>query len=190
MRQTRFSLALPLAILVIMTAFPMSATAEDEPVHKVILGLIEQAYIEDLDISLDAKLDTGAVSASLSAYDVETFKRGGEDWVRFRLGSEGDDAEQRELPLDHKVRIRRRLADIDDDAKTYTRRPVVRLMICIGERQVPMRVNLTDRRNFSYALLIGAEGLTDLRSLIDPSEEKTAGTPECGMTLGEATDEE
>ncbi|WP_111658008.1 ATP-dependent zinc protease family protein [Isoalcanivorax indicus] len=169
-----------------MTVLPVSAVAESEPVHKVILGLIEQAHVDELDLTVEAKLDTGAVSASLSAYDIEIFERNGDDWVRFRLGTEGDDAEQRELPLDHKVRIRRRLADIDDEAKTYTRRPVVRLMVCIGERQVPMRVNLTDRRNFSYALLIGAEGLTDLRSIIDPSQENSAGAPECGMTLGEA----
>ncbi len=38
---------------------------------------------------LKAKMDTGALTASLSAKDIETFTRDGEDWVRFRLGHQG-----------------------------------------------------------------------------------------------------
>ncbi|MBZ2189264.1 RimK/LysX family protein [Alcanivorax sp. JB21] len=153
--------------------------------HKVIFGLHEHARIEALEVSVEAKLDTGAVSASLSAYDINMFERDGEDWVSFRLGIDGADKDEMELPLDTTVRIRRRLADIDEETqRTYTRRPVVRLMVCIGERQVPMRVNLTDRRNFSYPLLIGSEGLRDMRSLIDPDQEFSAGQPLCSVTLG------
>ena len=152
--------------------------------HKVILGVLEHARIEALDLAVEAKLDTGAVSASLSAYDIDMFERDGDEWVSFRLGVEGADKDKMELPLDTTVRIRRRLADTDEDQRTYTRRPVVRLMVCIGERQVPMRVNLTDRRNFSYPLLVGAEGLRDLRSLIDPDQEFSAGKPLCSVTLG------
>ena len=36
---------------------------------------------------LKAKMDTGALTASLSAKDIETFTRDGEDWVRFRLAT-------------------------------------------------------------------------------------------------------
>ena len=38
---------------------------------------------------LKAKMDTGALTASLSAKDIETFTRDGEDWVRFRLATKG-----------------------------------------------------------------------------------------------------
>ena len=187
MRQRNFLL---FPVLVMLTVSGLPALADDGPVHKTILGLTERARLVDLDISLDAKLDTGAVSASLSAYDVKTFERDGDDWVRFRIGADGLNDEYRELPLDDTVRIRRRLADIDEDARSYTERPVVRLMVCIGDRQVPMRVNLTDRRNFSYPLLVGAEGLTDLRAIIDPSEDASAGAPACDMTLGEVDEDE
>ena len=36
---------------------------------------------------LKAKMDTGALTASLSAKDIETFTRDGENWVRFRLAT-------------------------------------------------------------------------------------------------------
>ena len=36
---------------------------------------------------LKAKMDTGALTASLSAKDIETFTRDGEEWVRFRLAT-------------------------------------------------------------------------------------------------------
>lgn len=172
-------------LLLSLVAAPLGAVAQGgvEIHHKVILGLHEEAQIKELGLALKAKLDTGAVSASLSAYDIEPFMRDGEEWVKFRLGVPGD-AGWRELPLDDTVRIRRRIADMDGDlTQTATSRPVVRLTVCVGEREVPMRVNLTDRRNFSYALLVGAEGLRDLRSLVDPAQAFSSGSPRCTVTL-------
>jgi len=81
--------------------------------HKVILGLHEHALVKEIDHPVEAKLDTGAVSASLSAYDIEMFNQDGKRWVRFRLGAKDADDTLYELPLDDTVRIRRRLSDID-----------------------------------------------------------------------------
>lgn len=178
-------------LLLALLATPLGAMAQGavEINHKVILGLHEEARIKELGLDIKAKLDTGAVSASLSAYDIQPVMRDGEEWVRFRLGV-ADDAGWRELPLDDTVRIRRRIADMDGDlTQTATSRPVVRLTVCVGEREVPMRVNLTDRRNFSYALLLGAEGLRDLRSLVDPAQAFSSGSPRCTVTLANLDDE-
>lgn len=178
-------------LLLALLVTPLGAMAQGavEINHKVILGLHEEARIKELGLDIKAKLDTGAVSASLSAYDIQPVMRDGEEWVRFRLGI-ADDAGWRELPLDDTVRIRRRIADMDGDlTQTATSRPVVRLTVCVGEREVPMRVNLTDRRNFSYALLVGAEGLRDLRSLVDPAQAFSSGSPRCTVTLANLDDE-
>ncbi len=178
-------------LLLALLVTPLGAMAQGavEINHKVILGLHEEARIKELGLDIKAKLDTGAVSASLSAYDIQPVMRDGEEWVRFRLGI-ADDAGWRELPLDDTVRIRRRIADMDGDlTQTATSRPVVRLTVCVGEREVPMRVNLTDRRNFSYALLLGAEGLRDLRSLVDPAQAFSSGSPRCTVTLANLDDE-
>ena len=165
-----------------LVALASGTAADSVPTgqHKTIYGVHEHARINELDLGLEAKLDTGAVSASLSAYDIETFERDGEDWVRFRVGvkSAGDKAV--ELPLDHTVRIRRRVQDLHPEAeKTYTQRPVVSLTLCVGDRAATMRVNLTDRRNFDFPLLIGSEGLAQLHSIIDPQLSYSVGTPSC-----------
>lgn len=145
--------------------------------NKIIFGLHEKANLPELNLKLEAKLDTGAVSASLSATDIESFTKDGDDWVRFKSGVEGKKNKTYELPVEKTVKIRRRKSDIDDDDKTYTRRYVVMLEVCVGDHQVPMRVNLADRTNFNYPLLIGSEGLKDLGAIVDSSQEFSAGKP-------------
>lgn len=147
--------------------------------HKVIFGLHEKVSIPELDLQLEAKLDTGAVSASLSAYDIELFEKDDEEWVRFRLGAEDYEGQKVELPVDKTVRIRRRKEDVTDNEKTYSERVVVRLKVCIGGREVPMRVNLADRRNFSFPLLVGSEGLREIGALVDSSLEFATSSPHC-----------
>ncbi len=156
-----------------------AATAAANPDARVVYGLSERAGIMELGVDMPAKLDTGAVSASLSAYDTEFFDRDGEEWVRFRLGVEEELDLPLELPVDSWVRIRRRAEDRDEDDKGYSRRPIVKLTLCIGHRMDEVRVNLTDRRDFSYPLLVGADALRTMNVLLDPREDKVAGEPVC-----------
>lgn len=157
----------------------LPARAPAEAVHKVILGVTEQVGIAELGVEMQGKLDTGAVSSSLSAWDIEHFTRDGDKWVRFHFG-EPDNPAELELPVAQTVRIVRRAADYDEEEeKGYTRRPVVMLTLCIGSRKAKTRVNLADRRNFSTALLVGMESLVDLRAIIDPALELSAGRPDC-----------
>ena len=150
-----------------------------EPSHKVILGVTEWVAVQDLGLELEGKLDTGAVSSSLSAFEIEPFERDGERWVRFRLGLEDDDRRV-ELPVEQTVRIRRRADDISDDEKDFTRRYVTMMNLCVGGRLARVRVNLADRRHFSTPLLIGVDTLNAWRVLIDPELEFAAGKPACG----------
>ena len=163
-----------LAVLVVMMVQP--ATGE-QPL--VIFGASEKVGLRELGKELPARLDTGAVSMSLSAYDQESFERDGDDWVRFRLGVDNGVDTPLELPVDSTVRIRRRAEDRDDDDDEFSRRYVVRLTVCIGERSEEVRVNLTDRRDFSYPLLVGREAMEKLGIVVDPAIEKVAGDPEC-----------
>lgn len=56
---------------------------------------------------------------------------------------------------------------------------MIGMQLCIGDRQREVEVNLTDRRHFSYPLLIGAETIRDLNAAIYPTEKYTAGRPTC-----------
>lgn len=165
--------------LLLAIAVLAAAPAAANPDARVVYGVSERVGIMELGVEMPAKLDSGAVSASLSAYDTEIFERDGQEWVRFRLGAEEEIDLPLELPVDSWVRIRRRAEDRDDDDKGYSRRPIVKLTLCIGHRMDEVRVNLTDRRAFSYPLLVGVDALKQMNVLLDPRKEKVAGEPAC-----------
>ncbi|MGP0171003.1 retropepsin-like aspartic peptidase RloA [Pseudomonas sp. NCHU5208] len=147
---------------------------------KSIYGLNEYVHIEELDLLVAAKLDTGAKTASLSARDIKRFKRDGETWVSFILAI--DDTHERtfERPLARISKIKRRAGDYDpDEEKTYTARPVIDLELCLGHTLRTIEVNLTDRSAFQYPLLIGSEALKRFGAMVDPSLKYAAGKPGC-----------
>jgi hypothetical protein len=166
----------PFSLLICLLTFSCPALA----MGKSIYGLNEYIHVEELDLQVAAKLDTGAKTASLSARDIKRFKRDGETWVRFVLAI--DDAHERtiERPLARISKIKRRAGDFDpDEGKTYTARPVIDLELCMGQTLRTIEVNLTDRSAFQYPLLIGSEALKHFEAMVDPSLKYAAGKPDC-----------
>ncbi len=172
-------------LLLLLSALTLPAVAA-EP---ALFGRYEQIKIEDLGKTLKAKMDTGAMTASLSARDIERFEREGEDWVRFRLAVDGADDTLYEHRLARIAEIKTRSevaasADPDDDTDVergpdFAERPVVQMQLCIGDQLRETEVNLTDRSHFRYPLLIGATAIRDLEAAIDPAQKYTAGRPTC-----------
>ncbi|WP_439888433.1 ATP-dependent zinc protease family protein [Pseudomonas sp. MBLB4123] len=148
--------------------------------NKTVYGLNEYVKLNDLDLEVAAKLDTGAKTASLSARDIRRFKRDDETWVQFYLAI--DEAHERpiERPLARISKIKRRAGDYDpDEEKTYTARPVIEMTVCMGQALRTIEVNLTDRSAFQYPLLIGSEALKRFSALVDPGLKYAAGKPGC-----------
>lgn len=159
-----------------LAALPAMTTANE----KSIYGLNEHVYIADIDMHMTAKLDTGAKTASLSAQDIEHFKRDGKAWVRFYLAL--DDAHEHafELPIARISRIKRRSGDYDpEEDKSYTPRPVVKMAVCMGRTLKTIEVNLTDRSTFQYPFLLGSKALIKFNALVDPSLKYSVGKPQC-----------
>ena len=153
------------------------AMADDKQVY----GLHEKALLPELGLELPAKLDTGAVTASLSARNIETFKRDGERWVRFQLAADGH-AEPRTLvrPLVRMSYIKRRAGDMaPGDTAAYTARPVIEMPVCMGDSLQHIEVNLTDRSSFDFPLLIGSTALGEFDALVDPARSYAHGRPGC-----------
>lgn len=157
--------------------------------EKTIYGLNEYAQLTDIDLQIPAKLDTGALTASLSARDITRFKRNGERWVRFYLAVDNAHSHPIERPLVRVSSIKRRADDCECSAqerKTHTLRPVIELDVCLGNTQRRIEVNLTDRTAFDYPLLIGSEALTRFDALVDPSLKHAAGKPACATVANTA----
>ena len=136
-----------------------------------IFGWVERVELLDGDLSVKAKLDTGAKNSSLDATHIERFRRNGKRWVRFVVTDpdSGDDLVL-EKPLVRNVRIVRHAGE-------YQRRPVVKMPICFGERWREVEVNLIDRSNFIYPMLLGRTALEGY-ALID-SGQTFLFSPQC-----------
>ena len=130
---------------------------------------------------LKAKMDTGALTASLSAKDIETFKRDGEDWVRFRLGTKdaGNKVYEHKIARISKIKTRSEEEEDDSEVVAPTKRPVVDLELCLGSVKRTVEVNLTDRSSFNYPLLIGAKALREFGAAVNPARRFTADKPDC-----------
>ncbi|RJG12343.1 ATP-dependent zinc protease [Pseudomonas cavernicola] len=162
-----------LALLALM-ALPVLAA---EP---TIYGRYEYIKLPEINQTFKAKMDTGALTASLSAKDIESFKRDGEEWVRFRLATKGADDTVYEHRLARISKIKSRADEEDgEEDPEVVKRPVVDLQMCLAGVTRTIEVNLTDRSSFNYPLLIGAKALREFDAAVNPARRFTAGKPKC-----------
>lgn len=122
-------------------------------------GWIEKATIESWDIEVKTKLDSGALTSSMHAEDIERFKRDDEEWVRFTIDLEDEDSgekitERIERPLLRDLAVR--------GAGGKDVRPVVLMKICMGETIYEEQFSLRDRAGMLYPVLLGRRTIQHL----------------------------
>jgi hypothetical protein len=175
-------ISLPTLCIVPLNAF----AANNNPIMcngKQVLGKIEKVVLLDKNLLLDAKLDTGAAMASISATDIETFKRDNKDWVRFSVYSPTTHLKTTFVkPLIKYVHILKRKEENNKkmslNDKQYGSRAVVPFLICIGDQKKIVNVNLIDRTQFLYPILLGSSTLNQFNVLVDVSQ-KYLTSPKC-----------
>jgi hypothetical protein len=138
--------------------------------NKQIVGWLEKVRIYPENLLVRAKLDTGAKNSSLNAPHVSTFERRGETWVRFDIEDRNGKTATLERKLQRTVKIRQH-------DRTSALRPVVHLSICLGGAFKVVEVNLEDRSDFNYQMLVGRSFLKE-DFVVDPSMKFTT-KPKC-----------
>ncbi|WP_127792027.1 RimK/LysX family protein [Agromyces sp. LHK192] len=126
------------------------------PHSNTIAGWREWVRLPQADVEwIKAKLDTGARSSALHAFDLEEFTRDGSDWVRFSIHPWQDTAEDAatvELPV-HDRRVIR-------SSTGHTQERLVVLMdVVLLDGTVTAEVTLTNRDEMGFRMLIGREAL-------------------------------
>ncbi|MEC4891891.1 MAG: RimK/LysX family protein [Oscillatoria sp. PMC 1051.18] len=138
-----------------------------------IVGWVEKGKISGLDQEIKFKLDTGATTSSINAEIIEQpdeeTESGGMIKFRFRDGEEV--SQVYELPVARWVKIESRTQD-------YIRRPVVRMKMCVGGSWIEEEVNLADRDDFNYSVLVGRNMLKKGKLAVDSSQTFTQD-PSC-----------
>lgn len=147
------------------------AMADDDQVF----GWVEKATLQPWDIEVKAKLDSGALTSSLDARDIELFEQDDEEWVRFRLKLEDQASgevfsDQIERPLYRELAVR--------GAGGRDERPVVLLEVCMGDTIYEEQFSLRDREEMNYPLLLGRRTISHLGML--DVRETFLQDPECG----------
>jgi hypothetical protein len=163
------SLGLPVA-WAICGVVPSDTAAAEGAGTKTTVGRLERVWIEEADVIFDAKIDTGTLTASLNVRNVDIFSKDREVWARFII----DDPDGKPIALE---RLVLRFARFKKQGHEVDRRPVVVLGLCVGDIYRRTEVNLTDRKRFSYPILIGRRFLSG-KAVVD-TEKTYTGPPRC-----------
>lgn len=171
--QTTPRLFLPFLLLTCTVASqsPLLSLASD---HKQVIGWVEKVQFLPDNILVHAKIDTGADNSSLNVTEITEFISQSERWVRFSFQPRGSEKVTWERKVHRFAMIKRKGAESQE-------RIVILLDICVGHSyKTDVEVNLTNRQNFSYNMLIGRSVLKD--TFIVDSSFTYIAEPSCPPT--------
>ena len=138
-----------------------------------VFGLIERAILTPGELPLDVKMDTGALTSSLDARNIEVFNKNGVNWVRFDIetidGKSNNIITTFERKIIRTVKIR--------GAGGSDERKAVLLNICIGHQSSEEQFTLRDRSEMKFPVIIGRRTIEHL-GLIDVKRKFTV-EPKC-----------
>ncbi|MEL7060776.1 MAG: RimK/LysX family protein [Acidobacteriota bacterium] len=140
------------------------------------IGWREWLAIPDLGIErIKAKVDTGARSSTLHAFDLEVFERAEDPatrWIRFSVHPLQHDTRQRrrvEVPLVGRRLVRPSTGELGE-------RPVIRVRVRLGTDTFSTDVTLVRRDLMGFRMLLGRRALRG-RYLVDSGRSFLLGRP-------------
>ena len=113
--------------------------------------------------AIKAKLDTGAKTSALHAWDITLRTVDGRQWVRFRVHPMQQDKVTSvvcEAPLSDQ-----RL--VTNSSGTSERRYIISTELQVGPSCWPIELSLTNREAMEYPMILGREAMRD-RLIVDP----------------------
>ncbi|MBB3332261.1 hypothetical protein BDK63_003155 [Halomonas campaniensis] len=142
-------------ILVVAGGLASAAMGADAATY----GWVETATVEPWGAEVKVKLDTGALTSSMQAEEIETFERDGEEWVRFTVEVEDEDTDEVVSRTFEREVFRNLLVS---GAGGEDRRPVVLMTICMGQTLHEEQFSLEDRDDMNYPVLLGRRTIQSL----------------------------
>lgn len=138
--------------------------------QQVKIGWVENVTIGGNQITVAAKIDTGADNSSINAPAPEFYAKQGQEWVRFELETDSDETIRIDRPI-------ARTTQVKTKKRGYQERAVIEMDICLGKIKKQVEINLVDRSHFKYQLLVGRSFLAP-EFLVDSSDTFTV-EPQC-----------
>lgn len=139
---------------------------------KITIGREEWCALPELGLpAIKARIDSGAKTSALHAFNIQSFEENDIRYVHFDIH-----------PIDNTRRVvqscRGMVVDIrgvKSSSGAVEKRPVIRTTISLGGQSWSIEVTLTNRDAMGYRMLIGREAMQD-RVLIDPDGSMLLGS--------------
>ena len=139
--------------------------------YQVVIGWKEWCGLPELDLPLiKAKVDTGAKTSSLHAYDIEGFRRKGHAYVRFVVHPLQANA-RIVCPCEAIVVDRRHVMSSNGHKEM---RYVIETELRLAGQAWPIQLTLSNRDPLRFRMLLGRAALVE-RVLIDPVKDYCLG---------------
>lgn len=137
-----------------------------------LVGWREWLGLPDLlgDEQVKAKVDTGARTSAIHAWDVRSEERDGRTWVRFLLHPrqrDDDHVVEAAAPLVEEREVRSSNGGLEV-------RPVIETTLAIGEHRHRIELTLAKRDQMGFRMLLGRTGMAS-RVLVDPGASYLLG---------------
>ena len=142
-----------------------------KPKPPTVIGCTERIALPELGIpNVEAKIDTGANTTAIHATTIRVFEEDGRRHVSFhvpmRVGR----------PVHCTAKLRGTKLVKNTGGKPE-RRYFVRTRLHIGTRSWPIDVTLANRREMTFAIILGRAALLRRRILVDPDGAFLQGEP-------------
>ncbi|MFZ9469687.1 MAG: ATP-dependent zinc protease [Rickettsiales bacterium] len=141
-------------------------------ISKKTIGWKEWFSLDSLALpAIKAKIDTGAKTSSLHAFNIETFYIEDVEYVRFDIH-----------PLQKNKKFMRscyaQIIDrrmVSDSSGKKERRIVIKSDVKIGDKKLRIELTLANRDNMSFRMLLGREAIKQAKMIVDISKSFVQG---------------
>lgn len=138
-----------------------------------VIGWREWLALPELGVTnVKAKVDTGARSSALHAFDLETVRHGRKEWARFKIHPLQRDSATVVAAEAEVVEWRR----VRSSTGHQTLRPVILTTAHLMGRDWPIELTLATRDSMGFRMLLGREAVRG-RFLVDPGRSFVGGKP-------------
>lgn len=139
--------------------------------EKTIIGRSEWCAFPDLHVAaIKARVDSGAKTSSIHAFNIETFERDDAPWVRFEVHPLVNDLDIT-IVCEQAVADKRLVKSSSGEAES---RYVIRTPIQLAGKVWEVDLTLSNRDSMGHRMLLGREAMNG-RLIIDPSLSCTQG---------------